>query len=325
MPNGESWPRITVVTPSYNQGPFLEETIRSVLLQGYPNLEYMIIDGGSTDQTIEIIHKYEAWLAYWVSEKDRGQSHAINKGWKRATGDILAWLNSDDFLLPAVLEQVALLYGVNKSAGFYHGQAQEVNKSGAVLKPAMGEEFDWMSSLETSVNIVCQPSTFVNRRALEAVGYVDEELQFSMDWDLWMRIGGEFPTVFKPAVWSAMRMWEGAKTSTIFARSGADHVTVAKKLFASTQNPALRKTRWRITANTYVRQAKLEYYAGNLFKFRKALLMSFVYYPFSFGGSARWLIPEFFLGKHVIHGLGSLRRGVRYCLGISAKPNPSAK
>src|SRR5213592_2149932 len=95
-PDGYPWPRISIVTPSYNQGQFIEETIRSVLLQGYPNLEYIVIDGGSTDESIAILRKYEKWIAHWVSERDKGQSEAINKGFAQATGEIFAWLNSDD-------------------------------------------------------------------------------------------------------------------------------------------------------------------------------------------------------------------------------------
>jgi glycosyltransferase involved in cell wall biosynthesis len=105
--DGSAWPRITIVTPSYNQGQFIEETIRSVILQGYHDLEYIIIDGGSRDQSVEIIKQYEPWLTYWVSEQDRGQSHAINKGFDRSTGLILGWLNSDDVLLPNALATVA--------------------------------------------------------------------------------------------------------------------------------------------------------------------------------------------------------------------------
>ena len=105
--SGKPWPRISIVTPSYNQGQFIEETIRSVLLQGYPNLEYIIIDGGSTDNSVEIIKKYSPWLTYWVSERDRGQSHAINKGFEHASGDILGWLNSDDMLAMGSLRRVA--------------------------------------------------------------------------------------------------------------------------------------------------------------------------------------------------------------------------
>ena len=108
--NNSRWPRISIVTPSYNQGQFIEETIRSVLLQGYPNLEYFVIDGGSTDNSVEIIKKYERWLTYWVSEPDKGQANAINKGLERATGEIAAYLNSDDLYLSGALQHVAQVY-----------------------------------------------------------------------------------------------------------------------------------------------------------------------------------------------------------------------
>lgn len=107
MPDGSEWPRITIVTPNYNYGHFLEETIRSILLQGYPNLEYIIMDGGSADNSIEIIRKYEPWLTYWESKPDRGQPHAINKGLEIATGEIFNWINSDDILSEAVLFHIA--------------------------------------------------------------------------------------------------------------------------------------------------------------------------------------------------------------------------
>ena len=113
LPDGSPWPKISVVTPSFNQGQFIEETIRSVLLQGYPNLEYIIIDGGSTDNTLEVIRKYEPWLTYWVSEPDRGQSHAINKGIGKAMGEILFWLNSDDLVLPSVFFRIAKMFRIH--------------------------------------------------------------------------------------------------------------------------------------------------------------------------------------------------------------------
>lgn len=110
-PNGVEYPKITLVTPSFNQGEFIEETIRSVLLQNYPNLEYIIIDGGSTDDTVAIIKKYEKYISYWISEKDKGQSEAINKGLKIATGEIFNWLNSDDYYAPGTLKNRRIVFG----------------------------------------------------------------------------------------------------------------------------------------------------------------------------------------------------------------------
>lgn len=107
MNDGRDWPKISIVTPSYNQGQFIEETIRSVLLQGYPNLEYIVIDGGSTDNSLEIIQKYEPWLRYWISEPDEGQADAIHKGFQRASGDLLAWQNSDDFYQLGAFQRIA--------------------------------------------------------------------------------------------------------------------------------------------------------------------------------------------------------------------------
>jgi glycosyltransferase involved in cell wall biosynthesis len=115
MPDGSAWPRISVISPSYNQGAYLEEAICSVASQNYPNVEHIVIDGGSTDDSVEILQRHSSHLAYWESEPDRGQSHAINKGMARATGDILTWLNSDDRLAPGSLAAVALAFQQSKA------------------------------------------------------------------------------------------------------------------------------------------------------------------------------------------------------------------
>src|SRR3989442_14278812 len=128
-----SYPKISVVTPSYNQGSYLEKTILSVLNQEYPNIEYIVIDGGSTDNSLDIIKKYEKYLKYWVSEQDRGQSHAINKGLSHATGDLLAWLNSDDYYMPRALRTFATMAITNPEASAFVGTGRVIDETGNIL------------------------------------------------------------------------------------------------------------------------------------------------------------------------------------------------
>lgn len=188
-----SWPRLTVVTPSFNQGKFIEETIRSVLLQGYPNLEYIIIDGGSTDETVEIIKKYEPWITYWVTEKDRGQCHAINKGFARAAGDILAWLCSDDVLAPGALHCVARHLGDNKLAMVVG--ASIITHGPDTLEGALDRRQPSFADMAYNVKTLPQPSVFWTRDLWEASGPLREDLYFVMDYDLWLRMVPRAQTV----------------------------------------------------------------------------------------------------------------------------------
>ena len=189
MENGCDWPKISIVTPSYNQGRFVEETIRSVLLQGYPNLEYIIIDGGSTDNSVEIIKKYEPWLTYWVSEPDRGQSHAINKGFGQATGEVFGWLNSDDYFHPGALEVLMTFRQANLDSIAWVGACVEVDINGFSLRrpsPRMGNKAqigDW--SYESFFH---QPSCLFSAGLFHAVGGLDERLHIALDVDLWLRL-----------------------------------------------------------------------------------------------------------------------------------------
>ncbi len=182
MPPGQSWPKISIVTPSFNQGDYIEKTIRSVLLQGYPNLEYIIIDGGSTDQTVDIIKKYEKWINFWVSEKDRGQSHAINKGLARTSGELLGWLNSDDYYLPGALFKLAKSYLEDTSVGAIYGQGHIVDESGAIVYTPKLETvtrenlFSWCFG-----NDFMQPSCLCTRKAWQESGPIDETLNFALD------------------------------------------------------------------------------------------------------------------------------------------------
>ena len=180
-------PKITVVTPSYNQGAYLEETIRSVLDQRYPNLEYIVIDGGSTDQSLDIIRKYASHFQYWVSEKDSGQTEAINKGLRRATGELVTWLNSDDVFTPNALHHVAKAY-LEQPADVIYGDYILMTSRGKPFLKRREIPFDY-ELLLYGVNFIGQPSSYIRRSVFLQHGFLDESMQFSMDYELWLRIG----------------------------------------------------------------------------------------------------------------------------------------
>jgi glycosyltransferase involved in cell wall biosynthesis len=186
-------PRISIITPSFNQAAYIEQTITSVLNQEYPNLEYIVIDGGSSDGSVEIIRKYENRIAFWVSEQDRGQAHAINKGLARATGDIIAYLNSDDYYLDGTLRQVADLFNRRPDLDLFHGRCQMVDQHGAKIGERTGsitrydEILDLWNVWWGRRNFV-QPEVFWTRRIADRVGQFREDLHWVMDYDYWLRI-----------------------------------------------------------------------------------------------------------------------------------------
>ena len=182
-------PRISIVTPSYNQGAFLEATISSVLSQDYPNLEYLVIDGNSTDDSVAVIKRYADRLTYWVSEPDRGQSHAINKGFARTSGEILGWLNSDDQLEPGALQAVAEEALRFPDIGAFVGEGQIVNTAGKLLyyKRPGALTFEEMCRWLDGGDFM-QPSCFFRRSAWEAAGPLDEAVHIALDLDLWLRM-----------------------------------------------------------------------------------------------------------------------------------------
>lgn len=202
MPNGRDWPRVSVVTPSYNQAAYLEETIRSVLLQGYPDLEYIIIDDGSADNSVEIIKKYEPFLASWITQKNKGQPAAINEGFERSTGSIMAWLNSDDYYNAQVLGKVADAIDPRKGSYLVSGYAEKVlasgDKTGIIFKSRMPSfhhllfhcQLSWinqLSRLKISTWMPAQPSTFWHRSMYEDLGPLDPDSAYALDYEYWLR------------------------------------------------------------------------------------------------------------------------------------------
>jgi glycosyltransferase involved in cell wall biosynthesis len=181
-------PKISIVTPSFNQGNFLEDTILSVLGQNYINLEYIVIDGGSTDNSVSIIKKYQDRISYWISEKDAGQSEAINKGFKQSTGDILMWINSDDLLMPNVLNYIASTVISNKN-GFYFGNCirfEEKNRGIHCLNSDVVSAH-LTTGLEQN-DFIFQPSSFWTRNVYDEVGPLNENLHYGFDWEWFLRV-----------------------------------------------------------------------------------------------------------------------------------------
>lgn len=252
MPDGKPWPKISIVTPSYNQRQFLEETIRSVLLQGYPNLEYIIIDGGSTDNSVEIIKKYEKWLTYWVSEKDSGQSQAINKGFEKATGDILGWLNSDDLLEPDALLRVSNAVCTHKEIPVHWivgGMVFFDNQPGQNIRVKEPCFPDTLENWLVRSWFAPQPSTFWSRKAWLAVGPLREDLHYSFDREYWLRLrfAGYNPMII-PQILSKFRYHDKSK-STLSNYSFMRERNIIRTEYASKLEPAGRKRVLELSRN----------------------------------------------------------------------------
>ncbi|MFH1662252.1 MAG: glycosyltransferase family 2 protein [Candidatus Falkowbacteria bacterium] len=211
--NDSSYPKISIITPSYNQGEFLERTILSVLNQNYPNLEYIIIDGGSTDNSVEVIKKYEKYISYWVSEKDKGQGDALNKGFSRATGEIIGWQNSDDVYLPEAFRKAVNMFK-QSNADIVFGNRLKINEEEKISRRFKFTPFYLISYWYCRMSLSNQ-STFWRRELFFDIGMIDASLSFIMDFDFFLRAGIKNKKfVYIESFLGAFRIHKNSKTFT---------------------------------------------------------------------------------------------------------------
>jgi glycosyltransferase involved in cell wall biosynthesis len=220
--------RVSIVTPSYNQAQFLEQTIRSVLEQDYPDLEYIIVDGKSSDGSLDLIRKYSDRLSWWVSEPDRGQTDALNKGFSHATGELLAWLNSDDTYVPGAIREAVEFFKANPNAALIYGDANYIDESGRVVGRFPAAQTDYRRLRRGYVHIP-QQASFFRADLWRQVGPLDPSFFFAMDYDLWVRLAARSPLVYHPRVWANFRLHGDSKTLAADDRCWPEMIRVHRR------------------------------------------------------------------------------------------------
>lgn len=201
--------RISIITPSLNQAPFLRQTLRSVLDQDYSELEYLVVDGGSSDGSIDIIREHADRLAWWVSEPDAGQADAINKGILHARGEIVAWLNSDDYYLPGAVSAAMRVLDAHPEALFVYGNVQSVDADGHITNIFRYPQVSLQDLL--CFTIIGQPAVFIRRRALDTAGGLDTRFHLLLDHQLWIKLAAAGPVSHADEIWAGARYHAGAK------------------------------------------------------------------------------------------------------------------
>ena len=273
-----AYPLVSIVTPSYNQARYLERTIRSVLGQDYPRIEYIVVDGGSTDGSVALIERYADRLAWWVSERDRGQADAINKGFARAQGEILAWVNSDDLLAPwAVAEAVAALQR-HPEAGLVFGHGVSIDAQGRPFH--LLRTGPWGLAELMTFHMLNQPAVFFRRDLWEAVGGLDLSYHFLLDHHLWLRMAARAPLRHVDRIWAFARYHEGAKNAAQAEGFAAEALRLARWMSAEpTLAPTYARLRRRVWAAAYRFAGRYLLDGGRYLAALRAYLRALAYHP----------------------------------------------
>jgi len=249
------FPRISIITPSYNQGQFLEETIRSVLLQDYPAIEYIIIDGGSTDDSKAIINKYKKKLAWSVSETDNGQADAINKGLKKATSEFVAWLNSDDIYTENAISSAVEKLKSNPDCGMVFSNVLSMDSDSSIFN--IMQYGDWGLRELMEFKVIGQPGIFMRKKALDDVGFLEPDYHWLMDHHLWLKIASKYPIKYVDEIWAAARFHPDAKNLRGAEKYGMEAFVIYEWMRQEPDFlPLFQKNKKKIEAGTYLLQAR---------------------------------------------------------------------
>ena len=291
MPDGRPWPKFSIVTPNYNFEKFLEMTIRSVLLQGYPDLEYIVIDGGSTDGSVAIIRKYEKWLAHSISERDSGAEQAINKGFRLSTGELLAWLGSDDTYLPGALGAAAQEMSRRPDCCVINGDARTCDEHGRVLEVIRSGEVtrDRLVRFWITRPYYFTPpavAVFFRRRVVEEVGLMDEKVRRVSDYEWWLRMIRKFPFHHVPHLFSEYCLHPASKTAHGLGAFEGELIAVSRPHWGTPSEWRF----WRLWMEFQV------YRVGTWFHRLKCGYLTAAYDAFAAGRRVRclaWLVAAF--------------------------------
>jgi len=288
-------PRITIITPSYNQGQYIEETIRSVLLQDYYNLEYIVIDGGSTDLTLQVLKKYDRYIT-WISEPDEGQTDAINKGLKRATGEIVAYLNSDDIYEPGTLNRIAEMFLRYETIAMIYGDVTHIDTNSRIIEHHKTGKVNLGKYLLAGEFYLPQPSVFFRKNVIDSVGYFDKTLHLAMDYDYWLKILLKFKTCYVPETFSCARIYPNAKSSALDYRYFDEMLSIYTRIFAN--NPRLEPLRKNVFGYVYFSGAltflRRRYFHKAVKNFKIALKydLRYLVHPYLY-----WELVQFIIGE----------------------------
>jgi len=308
---------VSVVTPSYNQGEFLEQCIKSVRDNGYPFVEHIVIDGGSTDATLDVLRRNEHTLAAWRSEPDGGQAEAINRGWSMCHGQVLAFLNSDDYYSPGAIARAVKIFTQREDIGLVYGQALFVDEAG-VIRKRTHVMIDGQGMLDGFIGLP-QPAVFVHRRVIERIGLLDPSFHFALDGEFFMRAVGAFKAIALDEVFAFMRVHKCAKSVAHGAGFAPEILRIAEKVTGKPANyPRYHVEAKKVNAGAHVVSAKFLYMNGAwrlaLGRLAQAFIMSPAYRKRIVLAEIPRLITRVFLGRRGYGRVSDLidrRRGQR--------------